>query len=393
MNRLAKIVVLLLGVSVAAWAEDSIRPELGRPLQSAQELIKNKKFHDALEKLHEIDGVSGKSAYETYVLEQLRLVASTSAGDGATAAKAYEGLLATGRLAAAEQPRYLLAVANSFYQSKDYANAAVWAKRYQADGGQDVQAENLILQSYYLGGDYASVVKVLKLSDHLTETQLQILGSSYLKLNDPAGYTAVLEKLVASYPRDEYWADLLHRIVSRPGFADRLNVDVGRLELAVGQLKTADDYAEQAELALLAGLPAEAKSVLDQGFAKGLLGTGGDADRHRRLLDTATKGAVKDLANLPKEEAEAEAAKDGNGLVAAGLSYLANGQAAKAAQLLQRGIDRGGLKRPDDARLHWGVALVRAGDKSHAAEAFRAVQGADGTADLARLWLVQISRS
>ena len=394
MNRMGKMLVVLLGLAMGtAWAEDTVRAELGRPLQAAQELIKSKKFRDALEKLHEADSVSGKSVYETLVVEQLRLVAATSAGEGAVAAKAFDALAATGRLSAGDQPRYILAVANSFYQSKEYANAALWAQRYQAAGGADPQVETLILQSHYLAEDYASVVKDVQGIERPTEAQLQILASSYLKQGDTGNYALTLERLVTVNPKDEYWADLIHRVTTRPGFADRLGLDVGRLELAQGRLKTADQYVEQAELALQAGFPAEAKTILDQGFAKGLLGIGADADRHRRLQEAAAKGAAKDLSTLSKEEADAEAAKDGNGLVAAGQNYLANGQAAKAAQLIQKGLEIGGVKRPEDARLHLGLALLRAGDKAKAADVFHAVRGTDGTAELARLWLAQISRS
>ena len=393
MNVNPKILALL---AVLAWtgpvgAEDVIRPELGRPLQAAQELIKAKKFHDALDKLHEADGVTGKSAYETLVVEQLRLVASLNAGDGGGAAKAYEALAATGRLAPADQQRYELAVANSFYQAKDYAGAIAWGKRYAADGGSDGQAETLLVQSQYLSGDYAGVVKTLKLGDHPSETQLQILGSSYLKLNDTANYTAVLIRLVASYPKDEYWADAIHRVAGRPGFADRLGLDVGRLELALGRFKSADQYIEHAELALQAGLPAEAKEVLTQGAAKGVLGNGADAARHQRLLDAATKAAAADAAAQPKEESDAAAAKDGNALVAVGLNALAAGQAAKAAQLTQQGVEKGGLKHPDEARLHWGIALVRSGNKAKAAEVLHQVQSPDGAADLAQLWLAYLA--
>jgi len=402
MNRMTKAIALLLGLVISlssslSIAEDQIRSELAKPLQAAQELIKGKKFRDALDKLHEADGITGKSAYENLVTEQLRLVASTSAGDGPVAAKAYEALVASGKLNPSDQQRYELAVANTFYQTKDYANAATWGKRYQTEGGTDSQVETLIVQSYYLSGDYGSVTKRLqehlKSGERLSETQLQILGSSYLKLGDNANYASTLERLVAVYPKDEYWADLIHRVRTRPGFADRLSLDVGRLEQAVGQLKTTEQYVDQAELALQAGLPVEAKAVIELGFSKGVLGTGADAERHNRLKDLAQKNAAKDLADLPKEEADASSSKDGNALVAVGLNHLASGNADKAAQLIQKGIEKGGLKRLDDARLHLGIALARSGQKSKAVETFQAVQGADGTADLARLWLAQASKS
>ncbi len=54
---------------------------------------------------------------------------------------------------------------------------------------------------------------------------------------------------------------------------------------------------------------------------------------------------------------------------------------------MQQGIAKGKLKRKDEANLHLGVAYLRAGQKAKAREAFKAVGGTDGAADLARMWM------
>ena len=90
-------------------------------------------------------------------------------------------------------------------------------------------------------------------------------------------------------------------------------------------------------------------------------------------------------------EKEAAAAKDGNALVAIGFSMATGGEAAKGIPLMQQGIAKGGLKRPEDARLHLGIAQVIAGD-AKAQATLRGVTGADGTADLARLWSLYARR-
>ncbi|MDB5986843.1 MAG: hypothetical protein JWR16_1896 [Nevskia sp.] len=56
---------------------------------------------------------------------------------------------------------------------------------------------------------------------------------------------------------------------------------------------------------------------------------------------------------------------------------------------MQQGIAQGGLKHPDDAKLHLGEAYLLAGKSADAVKTFTAVQGSDGTRDLARLWLTQ----
>ena len=59
---------------------------------------------------------------------------------------------------------------------------------------------------------------------------------------------------------------------------------------------------------------------------------------------------------------------------------------AVGLQLMQQGVAKGGLKRPEDAKLHVAIAYLLAGDGAKAQAAFKTVSGNDGTADLARLW-------
>ena len=56
--------------------------------------------------------------------------------------------------------------------------------------------------------------------------------------------------------------------------------------------------------------------------------------------------------------------------------------------MMQQGIAKGSLKRPDDAQLRLGMALLQSGakNKAKAVQVLRAVKGTDGTADLGRLW-------
>ncbi len=78
--------------------------------------------------------------------------------------------------------------------------------------------------------------------------------------------------------------------------------------------------------------------------------------------------------------------KDGNALVRIGMAYTGLGQYDKGIALMQKGIAKGGMKHPEDARLHLGIAYLRAGNKAKANETLRGVKGTDGAADLARLW-------
>jgi hypothetical protein len=153
-----------------------------------------------------------------------------------------------------------------------------------------------------------------------------------------------------------------------------------------------EEYTEMAELSLAAGFPTEAKKVLDEGFSQNLLGTGSNAAKHKQLRDKATKGAADDAKNIGSGEAGAAKSKDGTGLVNLGWAYVTMDQFDKGIALIEQGVAKGGMKRPEDAKLRLGMAYALAGRKADAAKVFDSVKGADGTADLARYWMLWMNR-
>jgi hypothetical protein len=88
----------------------------------------------------------------------------------------------------------------------------------------------------------------------------------------------------------------------------------------------------------------------------------------------------------PAEENAARTAKDGNALFNLGYALATGGQLDKGLPMMEQGLAKGGLKRPDDAKLHLGLLQALAGRKEDARQTLAGVQGADGTGELARLW-------
>jgi hypothetical protein len=376
--------------AMAQGKGDGVRPEVGKPLQAAQNFVKLRKGREALAEVAKAEAVGNKTAYEQLLINEMKGSAATLAGDHETAINAFNAVLNSGRVSGAEATRMVQAIAVAYYQKKDYANAAKWTQRYFKEGGTDPSMRSVLLQSYYLGNDCASVGRMLSGSEDRrpSEEELQILANCYLRERDNAGYVSAIEKLVVYYPKPQYWTDLLARVQKKPGFSDRLGVHVYRLRLATGNLKDANDYMEMAQLALQQGVPAEAKAVMDKGYAAGVLGKGGEAERQQRLRDLIQKSLDESKKSRDKDEREALAAKDGNDLVKVGLNYVYEGNASKGLPLIQQGIKKGGLKRPEDAKLRLGEAQLHAGQKQQGVATLRTVQGSDGAADIARLWVL-----
>ena len=378
---------------------NSVRPEVGKPLQAARELIRAQRAKEALAKIREAEGVADRTANENFLINQMRFSAASAAGETEVAAKSLEAIMASGRVPAGEQARLVEAMTGGYIRAREYSKAIQWASRFLRDNGGNAQIRQLLAQAYYLNNDFARAAAELQAMVNAdsqagrtpSETNLQLLASCYDKLRDNAGYTAVFERLVANYPKKEYWASVLSRVQRKPGYASRLDIDYFRLKLATGNLRTAADYMEMVQLALQAGSALEAKKIVDQAFAAGVLGTGAEADRHKRLRDLAAKSAAESQAVLAA--AGNADGKDGLGLLNLGFDYVSAGRYDKGLQVMEQGMRRGGLKYPEDAKLHLGVAYFMGGQKARAIEVFRGVHGRDGAADLARLWAMHATRA
>jgi tetratricopeptide repeat protein len=369
--------LLALVVNLAA-AQEVVRPELGKPLQAAQEAAKAGKYDEALARLREADAVPNLTPHEAFLIARLRGFSALGAGDTATAIQAFELVANASETQPDELQRTLEALANTAYRAKDYPKATAAVERYFKAGGTSDALRVMLAQSRYLQGDVAGAARdltALIAADDAAkratpEIQLRLLANCQQQLKDEAGYVATLERLLAAYPKPDYWADRLARVARQPGFAERLVLDVYRLKAATGNFSDAD-AVQMAKLALLAGLPGEAKKVV--------------GDRDAALRQQAERQAAADKMG-PAEENAARAAKDGNALFNLGYAMASGGDVAKGLPLMEQGLAKGSLKRLDDAKLHLGLTQALAGRKDDAKQTLASVQGSDGASDLARLW-------
>ena len=117
-----------------AGAQESVRPEVGKSLQAAGELIKAGKYREALAKVRDADAVGGKTANESFLVERMRIAAASGAGDLDTAARSFEALSSSSKVSAADKARMAESIAGGYYRAKDYAKAMQWSQRYFKEG-------------------------------------------------------------------------------------------------------------------------------------------------------------------------------------------------------------------------------------------------------------------
>ena len=404
--RYLGVATFLLSLPMTAMAAEcndtSARPEVGKPLQAASSALKSKNYKDAAAELKKAEGAGNRCPYENFIIEQMRAAVATASGDAPTAIRAHEALLGTGRLSTTEQQHSMQALGALYYQIKEYGKAISWTKKYIEAGGSDPQMKMMIANSYYLSNDCANAVKVqqdlissdIKNERSPAEGGLQLLAACYSQLKDGANLFKAREQLVSFYPKKEYWADLLKSVANKPGFADRLALDVSRLEYALGNMSSDARYMEAAQYALMTGASGEAKQIVDRGFATKVLGQGQQADRHNRLRNMVVDSATKDAPQLAAKVADAQTnLKNGDAIAAAGFAYVGFGQADKAIPVIEQALAKAEFKHKEDAKLHLALAYIGAGQQSKALPILASVTGNDGAADIARLWTLFLKQN
>jgi hypothetical protein len=386
---LALVTAGALGLAAA----EGVRPEVGKPLQQASDLLRAGKAREALAKVRDADAVAGKTAAEQMTIDRMKAAAAQRAADWPTAVEALESLYA--RAGATEQGQLAEQLASAYTQQRNNARATEWLNKALQAGNSSATVKQLQAYLQSASGDYAAIARdaaaavatAEQAGRRPDESELLRLADAQQRTGNSAGYVATLEKLLLNYPRKDYWSAYLGRLPRKPGFGDRYALDVLRLRLASGTLAKTDDYMEMAQLALQAGLPAEARRIVEQGFKSGALGTGAEAARHQRLRELALRQEAELKADLARQANEADGLKEGDALVRVGYAYVSFGEADKGIALIEKGIAKGQLRRPDESRLRLGMAQLQSSkSRAAAAQTLHGVRGSDGAAEVARLW-------
>ncbi len=392
----------ILNGALAQEKAQTVRPEVGKPLQAAIDLLKQRRGREALAQARAAQAVPDKTPYESYLVTRVLGQAAAAAGDSSTAATALENAANSSAAPAADRIQLLAAAAGQYYALKEYGKAANTATKYFQYGGTDKAIRTIYVQSLYLGGNYAGAARELaqdveneeRAGKNTPEDQLQLLANAYLHSKDIAGYGRTMERLVTLYPKRDYWLAVIDNVMRRSGFNERLQIDVARLKLDVGTMRTAEEYLDYAQLALIEGFPMEASRVIDKGYSAGVLGTGPDAARHKRLKDLAAKNLAEDRKAIADAEKQDISGKDGKTLFNDGFNLVLNEKSAKGLRMMEEGLKTaGGFRRPDHAKLQLGYAYHIAGQNPKALDMFKTVQGTDGATALARLWVIKLGRA
>jgi len=369
-----------MGGSSPALSAAAVRVEnkaLVDAVNGAQADAKAGRFAEALVKAKQADAIQGKPAQLTAQIQQMIIAYAVSA-------KNYnEALAQIDKMVGANQGNKSELLGQAFsiaMQAGNQQRAMTYADQL---GTNKTPAIRLALASGYAKAKRykEAIEEVAPLREKPTEPLLLFLQNTYNEMGDAANRRASLEQLVSNYPKPQYWRDVLQLARNERGLTDEQQMDIMRLRLAVGDLKTDSDYSEMAQLALVAEYPAEAKMVLDKAAAAKLL----SGERAGRLVKMTGDRVEADKAAIAA--LESKAAGDPNAGVKLGRAYWTYGKNKEAEDALRNAM-KAKLADPEAAKIALGHVLLSTGKRAEAAQMYSTVARNSKSSGIARLWSI-----
>jgi len=385
------LLVPATATAAEAAAEQKVSAKLGKPLRAAQEAIAAKNYPEAFAQLDAAAAIEPKTAYDSFMIDELRWFAQVQTKDYAGAVESLTRAVNAGFVPAADLPRRYKALTQLNYELKAYPKAIEWGKKALELEPGSKEVVLLVAHSLYLQKDFAGartlIDSFVATGTKPDEQLLLIYVRSSAELNDRAGTMRGLEMLVRNYPATKYWEDLLNNQLFRAN-DDRGLRALYRLMNDTNTLDKGEEFAEMGSTLVNGGYPNEAKQVLERGLSASLL-QGDSKARAQADLERARVGATADTKDLGTAAAQLAAAKTGTQMVAIGKLYFSAGDYANAIDAIQKGLAKGGVADVDDANMLAGIANSRLGKLTEARTAFDAVK-APGLTDIARLWKLKL---
>ena len=342
----------------------TVSHQVGPLLQEAQALIAAKNYKAAMAKLNEAEAVKS-TADDTAIINQFKNAISISSADPNT-------------------PGGAKAKFAQDYNSGKYKDVIADAEYLKKNNVFDAQSQLIVGQAYFKAGDNAGCVRYAKTIPQ-SDTALELQARCAYEVGDEVTQRQALEVLVSRSGKPEHWGLLLKLGERARGLSDHNTLDINRLRLLTGSMKSKEDYISLGQFALQFGFAAEAQTAMQKGVDAKVL----TDDRSLRLLTSAKAMAAANLAGEAKALAAANAAPQGDDLVKVGENMIGEGKAKDAIGVIQSGLKKP-LKDATNGQLRLGQAYLAAGQKADAKAAFAKVKTPEKDAMVAHLWSLAV---
>lgn len=372
----------------------ALRNQVYEKLAEAQTAAEEKDLATASRILDEMLASGGRNELNSYELANvynLYAFIHYSREDYARALQAYENVVSQPDIPLAMEINTRYTIAQLYFVQEQWQRGVDALLRwFDMTQNPNAEAHVLLAQGYYQLNDYnkalSSVERAIAIYREKgripKEQWLNLARFLYFEKNDVDKAVAVLEELLTYYPDKQYWVQLSHLY----GEQKRESLQLSAMETAYVQdmLDKGTEQVTMAYLYLNGEVPYKAAKVMDRGLDDGDIE---DNSKNWEILGNAWRQAQEIDRAIPAMEKAAAKSEDGELYARLGNIYLDGEQYNKAIQAINRGLQRGGIKRPDTARLVLGMAYFNVGQYDSAREAFRAAGRDKRSAQYAKQWI------
>ncbi len=372
----------------------ALRNAVYEKLSEAQTAAEEKNLSAAKAILDELIATSGSKALNSYELANvynLYAFIQYSREDYAGALQSYEKVVAQPDIPLAMEINTRYTIAQLYFvQEKWQQGIDAMLKWFSMTEKPNANAYILLAQGYYQVKDFdKALVNVDKAIDmHKAagkipkEQWYNLARFLYFEKNDVNNTVATLEELLKYYPKKEYWVQISHMY----GEQNKTSQQLAAMETAYVQnmLSKDNEQVTMAYLYLNADVPYKAAKVMDKGLGNNSIES---KSKNWELTGNAWRQAQELDKAIPAMEEAAAKSDKGELYARLGNIYLDNDDFNKAITAINKGLSRGGIKRPDTARLVLGMAYFNTKQYDKAREAFTAAGRDERSKAYAQQWI------
>jgi tetratricopeptide (TPR) repeat protein len=368
-----------------------VRKRISRYLEAAAKAVDAGEPDKARELLGRLDP-KRMNPYERALVYRLVAYVSYTAADYAGAIEYFEKVLGEEILPIRDESRIRFNIAQIHASLQQWREALAALDRWERYAeAPDPLAHYLRAIAHYQLEEHdaalASAEKAVDSSAEPAESWLQLLAALYVQKEDHASAAPVLEELVVRFPKRQYWVQLSLIYGAREEY--RHSLAVQQVAYLQGFLVEDKELRRLARSYLYNSLPYPAAKVLEKGLAEGLIERDPEA---LELLANSWIGAREyDNALEPLRQA-AERSKDGKLYTRLGQVYMQREEWNQATQMLQKAIEKGGLKDAGNTQLLLGICYYNDQRVDQARSSFARARQHDATREAADRWITHIER-
>jgi tetratricopeptide (TPR) repeat protein len=372
----------------------ALRNKVYEKLAEAQAAAEAKDLNGAGRILDEMIATGGKKALNSYELANvynLYAFIHYSKEDYAKALRSYEQVVAQPDIPLAMEINTRFTIAQLYFVQEQWQKGIdallVWFKMTETP---NANAYVLLSQGYYQIKNYdKALFNVEKAIDIYRdkgkvpkEQWYNLARFLYFEKDDTNKTVAVLEELLKYYPKKQYWVQISHLY----GEQKKETQQLAAMETAYVQamLDKGTEQVTMAYLYLNAEVPYKAAKVMDKGLKDKSIE---EKSKNYEIAGNAWRQAQEIERAIPAMETAAAKSDKGELYARLGNVYLDGDQFQKAVTAISKGLSRGGVKRPDTARLVQGMAYFNLKKYEEAREAFKAAGRDERSAGYAEQWI------